>query len=120
MNHNYFADKNAIRYIKRNKNIECSGFWNSRRHYQAFCYSDLSRARRRRLASTAQRKAANMREQRRMMNLKDAFKSLKECLPTFTHKKKMSRIETLRLAIEYIKYLQQLVKDKTVDKKRTD
>jgi hypothetical protein len=61
-----------------------------------------------------------MREQRRMMNLKDAFKTLKECLPMITHKKKLSRIETLRLAIEYIKFLQQLVSDKEEDIKEKD
>lgn len=109
MKNKHILDKNSTRCIKRNKYVETCGFWNSRRQFQAFSYTDLSRARRHRLASSAQRKAANMREQRRMMNLKDAFKTLRECLPVLSYKKKMTRIETLRLAIVYIKFLQELV-----------
>ena len=72
-------------------------------------------SRRRRFPTLAQRKAANIREQRRMINLKDAFKTLRECLPTFSYEKKMSRIETLRLAIAYINFLRKLLGDAEKD-----
>ncbi|KAL4221166.1 helix loop helix domain [Mactra antiquata] len=100
-------DNSLTKYQRQRKNSES---YNRRYGYsQTLSSLERSRARRRRLASTAQRKAANLREQRRMMNMKDAFKTLYECLPVLSYKKKMSRIEILRLAIVYIKFLQQLV-----------
>ena len=97
---------------------------------------------RRRVASLAQRRAANIRERRRMFNLNEAFDRLRNkvsitffCLryskilyfcyihtnlyvllfiiflqvPTFAYEKRLSRIETLRLAITYISFMGDLL-----------
>lgn len=68
--------------------------------------------RRRRYPTYAQRRAANLRERRRMVNLKEAFKDLRDCLPTFSYERKLSRIETLRLAIMYISFLKEILNGK--------
>lgn len=67
---------------------------------------------RRRVATVAQRRAANIRERRRMFNLNSAFDKLRKKVPTFAYEKRLSRIETLRLAIMYISFMSELV-DKT-------
>ena len=71
-----------------------------------------SKPKRRRVINKGQRTAANQRERRRMVTLNDAFDDLKERIPTFNHEKKLSRIETLRLAIAYISFMGQLVNGK--------
>lgn len=62
-------------------------------------------AKRKRIITFDQRKAANIRERRRMMSLNDAFDILRRSLPTFSYEKKLSRIETLRLALTYIAFM---------------
>lgn len=64
---------------------------------------------RRRVASLAQRRAANIRERRRMYNLNEAFDKLRRKVPTFAYEKRLSRIETLRLAITYISFMTELL-----------
>ncbi|XP_055382983.1 protein Fer3 [Condylostylus longicornis] len=64
---------------------------------------------RRRVASLAQRRAANIRERRRMFNLNEAFDKLRRKVPTFAYEKRLSRIETLRLAITYIGFMSELL-----------
>uniref|UniRef100_A0A914UZZ3 BHLH domain-containing protein n=1 Tax=Plectus sambesii TaxID=2011161 RepID=A0A914UZZ3_9BILA len=64
---------------------------------------------RRRIPTPAQRKAANVRERRRMYNLNSAFDYLRKYVPTFAYEKSLSRIETLRLAISYIQFMSELV-----------
>jgi len=80
---------------------------------------------RRRVATPAQRRAANVRERRRMFNLNEAFDRLRTKVrliimkdnndplglkvPTFAYEKRLSRIETLRLAITYISFMDELV-----------
>lgn len=64
---------------------------------------------RRRTASLAQRRAANIRERRRMLNLNEAFDKLRPKVPTFAYEKRLSRIETLRLAITYIGFMTELL-----------
>ncbi|KAJ2941990.1 hypothetical protein O0L34_g748 [Tuta absoluta] len=64
---------------------------------------------RRRVASLAQRRAANIRERRRMFNLNEAFDKLRRKVPTFAYEKRLSRIETLRLAITYISFMCELL-----------
>ncbi|KAG1681735.1 Protein Fer3 [Nymphon striatum] len=64
---------------------------------------------RRRVASIAQRRAANIRERRRMFNLNEAFDELRKKVPTFAYEKRLSRIETLRLAITYIAFMTEVV-----------
>lgn len=63
---------------------------------------------RRRVATIAQRRAANIRERRRMFNLNTAFDKLRKKVPTFAYEKRLSRIETLRLAIMYISFMSEL------------
>nr|SVF01464.1 48 related 3 [Gerris buenoi] len=64
---------------------------------------------RRRVATIAQRRAANIRERRRMFNLNEAFDKLRRKVPTFAYEKRLSRIETLRLAITYIAFMNELL-----------
>lgn len=64
---------------------------------------------RRRVATMAQRRAANIRERRRMYNLNEAFDKLRRKVPTFAYEKRLSRIETLRLAITYIGFMTELL-----------
>ena len=66
---------------------------------------------RRRVATVAQRRAANIRERRRMYNLNTAFDRLRKRVPSFAYEKRLSRIETLKLAIMYIKFMDDLVED---------
>ncbi|XP_073819748.1 protein Fer3-like isoform X2 [Musca autumnalis] len=71
--------------------------------------STSSKKVRRRTASLAQRRAANIRERRRMLNLNEAFDKLRPKVPTFAYEKRLSRIETLRLAITYIGFMTELL-----------
>ncbi|KAK3580054.1 hypothetical protein CHS0354_028625 [Potamilus streckersoni] len=75
-------------------------------------YSFLSARRRRRYTTLAQRRAANVRERRRMISLNDAFDALRKAVPTFAYERKLSRLETLRLAILYIGFLQEMINSK--------
>ena len=61
------------------------------------------------MATVQQRRAANIRERRRMFNLNEAFDRLRTKVPTFAYEKRLSRIETLRLAITYISFMDELV-----------
>ena len=67
---------------------------------------------RRRQATVAQRRAANIRERKRMLSLNEAFDELRACVPTFAHEKKISRIDTLRLAIIYISFMADILEGK--------
>lgn len=67
---------------------------------------------RRRVATIAQRRAANIRERRRMFNLNEAFGVLRKKVPTFAYEKRLSRIETLRLAITYIAFMTEVLNGK--------
>uniref|UniRef100_A0A182N4H7 BHLH domain-containing protein n=1 Tax=Anopheles dirus TaxID=7168 RepID=A0A182N4H7_9DIPT len=71
--------------------------------------SSSAKKTRRRVASMAQRRAANIRERRRMFNLNEAFDKLRRKVPTFAYEKRLSRIETLRLAITYIGFMSELL-----------
>ncbi|KAI3386293.1 hypothetical protein SNEBB_007634 [Seison nebaliae] len=74
------------------------------------------KVKRRRIATLAQRRAANVRERKRMLNLNDAFDVLRKKVPTFAYEKKLSRIETLRLALMYISYMTDIISNnKTAD-----
>lgn len=74
-----------------------------------------NKPKRRRVPTLAQRRAANIRERRRMYNLNEAFDELRTKVPTFAYEKRLSRIETLRLAMTYISFMSEIVRDK-VDK----
>ncbi|RUS88147.1 hypothetical protein EGW08_004109 [Elysia chlorotica] len=61
-----------------------------------------------------QRKAANMRERKRMKSINDAFEQLRDRIPmaatNIKGDRKVSKVDTLRLAIRYISYLAKVVK----------
>ncbi|ESP01563.1 hypothetical protein LOTGIDRAFT_70434, partial [Lottia gigantea] len=63
----------------------------------------------RRCPSLAQRRAANIRERKRMLNLNEAFDVLRRRVPTFKYERRLSRIETLRLAMGYISFMTQIL-----------
>lgn len=69
--------------------------------------------RRRRLRSELElqqlRQAANVRERRRMQSINDAFEGLRAHIPTLPYEKRLSKVDTLRLAIGYINFLAELV-----------
>ncbi|XP_003374743.1 protein lin-32 [Trichinella spiralis] len=55
------------------------------------------------------RLAANERERRRMNSLNGAFDNLRNVLPSIESGKNLSKIETLLMAQEYIRVLQELI-----------
>ncbi|KAK7009958.1 pancreas transcription factor 1 subunit alpha [Biomphalaria glabrata] len=63
---------------------------------------------RKRVQSHTQRKAANVRERKRMFHLNEAFDELRKRLPAFNYEKRLSRIETLRLAMTYISFMKEV------------
>ncbi|KAK3101034.1 hypothetical protein FSP39_000411 [Pinctada imbricata] len=63
---------------------------------------------RKRVQTVTQRRAANIRERRRMFHLNEAFDDLRKRLPAFNYEKRLSRIETLRLAITYISFMKDI------------
>lgn len=85
------------------------------------CTSDLSphmgrsglALKRRRLRSEVElqqlRQAANVRERRRMQSINEAFEGLRSHIPTLPYEKRLSKVDTLRLAIGYINFLAELV-----------
>ncbi|KAM9216766.1 fer3-like protein [Dugong dugon] len=77
----------------------------------------LGRPKRKRVITSAQRQAANIRERKRMFNLNEAFDQLRRKVPTFAYEKRLSRIETLRLAIVYISFMTELLE--SCEKKET-
>lgn len=68
---------------------------------------------RRRLRSEVElqqlRQAANVRERRRMQSINEAFEGLRAHIPTLPYEKRLSKVDTLRLAIGYINFLSELV-----------
>ena len=56
-----------------------------------------------------QRAAANMRERKRMQSINDAFEGLRLQLPTLPYEKKISKVDTLKMAIGYINFLTDLL-----------
>lgn len=71
--------------------------------------------RRRRRASIKYRTAHATRERMRVEAFNSAFGTLRQLLPTLPPDKKLSKIEILRLAICYIKYLDNVLKPELVD-----
>ena len=73
-------------------------------------------AKRRRRINRNQRVAANMRERRRMLSINSAFSELRKQIPIFPHEKQLSRIQTLRLAADYIGFMTEIVHGKDGDR----
>ncbi|XP_037330973.2 fer3-like protein [Pungitius pungitius] len=69
------------------------------------------RSKRRRVITVVQRQAANVRERKRMFSLNEAFDELRRKVPTFAYEKRLSRIDTLRLAIVYISFMTDLLEN---------
>lgn len=67
--------------------------------------------RRKRVISSVQRQEANIRERKRMFSLNEAFDRLRRKVPTFAYEKRLSRIETLRLAIVYISFMTDILEN---------
>ncbi|KAF7221702.1 protein Fer3 [Nothobranchius furzeri] len=70
-----------------------------------------TKSKRRRIITGVQRQAANVRERKRMFSLNEAFDELRRKVPTFAYEKRLSRIETLRLAIIYISFMKDLLEN---------
>lgn len=51
-----------------------------------------------------------MRERRRMQNINEAFEGLRAHIPTLPYEKRLSKVDTLKLAIGYINFLNELVR----------
>ncbi|XP_017276142.1 transcription factor 15 [Kryptolebias marmoratus] len=56
-----------------------------------------------------QRHAANIRERKRMLSINSAFEELRCHVPTFPYEKRLSKIDTLKLAIAYIALLREIL-----------
>ncbi|KAF6775223.1 hypothetical protein AHF37_05439 [Paragonimus kellicotti] len=61
-----------------------------------------------------QRQAANLRERRRMQSINKAFEGLRAHIPTLPYEKRLSKVDTLRLAIGYIHFLQDIVQNQNL------
>ena len=72
---------------------------------------NLKRKRRRKSPSQqiAQRHAANLRERKRMQSINEAFEGLRHHIPTLPYEKRLSKVDTLRLAIGYIGFLTEMI-----------
>ncbi|KAM6974391.1 pancreas transcription factor 1 subunit alpha-like [Tautogolabrus adspersus] len=82
---------------------------NAPRYYSRGTHGHLNKSRRRRIITMMQRQAANVRERKRMFSLNEAFDELRRKVPTFAYEKRLSRIDTLRLAIIYISFMTDLL-----------
>lgn len=82
-------------------------------HHHHHHHLEASLKRRRRMRSEREmqqlRQAANVRERRRMQSINDAFEGLRSHIPTLPYEKRLSKVDTLRLAIGYINFLAELV-----------
>lgn len=56
-----------------------------------------------------QRQAANQRERKRMRTINEAFEGLRERIPLASGDRKLSKVDTLKLAIRYIHQLMDMV-----------
>ncbi|CAD6189008.1 unnamed protein product [Caenorhabditis auriculariae] len=64
-------------------------------HYEGGYYSHL-------VEDEGDRQTANVRERKRMCNINVAFIELRNYIPTFPFERRLSKIDTLNLAIAYI------------------
>ncbi|XP_059607437.1 pancreas transcription factor 1 subunit alpha isoform X1 [Phlebotomus argentipes] len=77
-----------------------------------FCSFRTQKVRRVKCASqqAQQRQAANLRERRRMQSINEAFEGLRSHIPTLPYEKRLSKVDTLKLAISYITFLGEMVR----------
>nr|XP_022309432.1 pancreas transcription factor 1 subunit alpha-like [Crassostrea virginica] len=98
-----FSDFNQYCATKEAQSIE--------RSFSTSSSQDASKngkPKRKRKQSVTQRKAANVRERKRMFHLNAAFDDLRKRLPAFNYEKRLSRIETLKLAMTYISFMKDI------------
>ncbi|CAL9691350.1 unnamed protein product [Knipowitschia caucasica] len=93
--------------LESNQQVECVFV---QAHQEPVRFSSC-KAKRRRIINVVQRQAANVRERKRMFSLNEAFDELRRKVPTFAYEKRLSRIETLRLAIIYISFMRDLLEN---------
>jgi hypothetical protein len=75
--------------------------------FDAFDIDDLNSTDRNQ--GVGQRHAANLRERKRMQSINDAFEGLRTHIPVHPYEKRLSKVDTLRLAIDYIAFLNRLL-----------
>lgn len=82
-------------------------------HYASTDHHDKTLKRKRRRKSPTQqivqRHAANLRERKRMQSINEAFEGLRHHIPTLPYEKRLSKVDTLRLAIGYIGFLTEMI-----------
>ena len=82
-------------------------------HFASAEHHDKNLKRKRRRKSPAQqiaqRHAANLRERKRMQSINEAFEGLRHHIPTLPYEKRLSKVDTLRLAIGYIGFLTEMI-----------
>nr|CDJ88099.1 Basic helix-loop-helix dimerisation region bHLH domain containing protein [Haemonchus contortus] len=87
------------------------------------CYSegdDRIYKKRRTEITGKQRMAANERERRRMNSINRGFDYLRQRLPSNTNEKKLSKVDTLRGAMEYIRQLQAVLEQQLPNDVKTE
>lgn len=62
----------------------------------------------------------NARERRRVKMINNGYETLRHHVPAGVDNKKLSKVETLRAAVDYIKYLQDLLQSENSASKSTD
>ncbi|CAL4109542.1 unnamed protein product [Meganyctiphanes norvegica] len=87
--------------------------WSSPEKDDSLHGNNIKENRRRRrpcpMAQVRQRQAANQRERRRMSSINDAFEGLRAHIPTMPYEKRLSKVDTLKLAIGYISFLSDII-----------
>ncbi|XP_026689454.2 uncharacterized protein LOC778738 [Ciona intestinalis] len=71
------------------------------------------------LRHNGQRRAANQRERRRMKIINRAFQNLRKHVPCESYEKKLSKVDTLKSAIDYISFMSNLLKSSEGGEKAT-
>jgi len=92
-------------------NADMCGVMGAQRYYSRGAHGHHSKSKRRRIVSVVQRQAANVRERNRMFSLNEAFDELRRKVPTFAYEKRLSRIDSLRLAMVYISFMADLLEN---------
>ncbi|KAH9520069.1 Helix-loop-helix protein 13 [Bulinus truncatus] len=90
-------DERSYEYYEQGNSFNYQDSSDSPNSYCSFQYGGVPRA------------AANVRERKRMMSINGAFEELRLHVPTFPFEKRLSKIDTLRLAIAYIALLRDIL-----------
>ncbi|XP_074659445.1 pancreas transcription factor 1 subunit alpha-like [Tubulanus polymorphus] len=121
VNRQFLHDYGTGQYHGGSTDIETASIASSESSYQTSTSHDpgdtpqpvggKTRRRRRRCPQqqVQQRQAANLRERKRMLSINEAFEGLRAHIPTLPYEKRLSKVDTLRLAIGYISFLNELV-----------